>query len=88
MACQVPVAEAAGVPEEDRAPGEEDQYPGDHHGGASGAGSPAITRKLPQSFSPSGPPHRPGDEDTPSDKLLDTFEPLPAEGHLFLIGPD
>lgn len=59
MACQVPVAEVAGVPEEDQAPGEEDQHPGDHHGGASGAGSPAVTRKLPQSFSPSGPPTDP-----------------------------
>lgn len=59
MAYQVPVAEAAGVPEEDRAPGEEDQHPGDHHGGASGAGSPAITRKLHNPFLPLVPPTDP-----------------------------
>lgn len=40
----VAVDEAAGVPEEDQDqdqfPGEEDQHPEDHRGGAAGAGSP------------------------------------------------
>lgn len=37
----VEVDEAAGVPEDrDRPPGEEDQHPEDHRGGADGAGSP------------------------------------------------
>lgn len=31
---------------EDQAPGEEDQHPGDHRGGASGAGSPTIPFSL------------------------------------------
>lgn len=46
------VDEVAGVLEEVRALGEEDQHPGDHHGEASGAGSPYSTAKSLGPFLP------------------------------------
>lgn len=58
----VGVDEAAGVLEEDqdRSPGEEDQHPEDHRGGAAGAGSPEeknshdapLLRSSPPLFGP------------------------------------
>lgn len=43
------VDEVAGVLEADQARGEEDQHPGDHRGGASGAGSPYSNQENPLS---------------------------------------
>lgn len=56
----VQVDEAAGVLE-DRALGEEDQHPGGHRGGASGAGSPHSNQENPSVLSSLWPSHRPGD---------------------------
>lgn len=54
------VDEAAGVLAEDRAPGEEDQHPGDHRGGASGAGSPHSQQENPSILFSLWSSHRPG----------------------------
>lgn len=55
------VDEVAGVLEEDQAQGEEDQHPGDHRGGASGAGSPYSNQENPSVLFSLWPSHRPGD---------------------------
>lgn len=52
--------EAAGVLE-GRARGEEDQHPGDHRGGASGAGSPHSNQESPSVLFSLWPSHRPRD---------------------------
>lgn len=61
------VDEAVGVLAEDRALGEEDQHPGDHRGGASGAGSPHNNQENPSILSSLWTSRRPGN---PSRKTL------------------
>lgn len=82
------VGEAAGVPEEDSALGEEDQHPGDHRGGASGAGSPHSNQENPSvTFLPLALPQtwRPRAKDSWSS---DTFGSPYTEGCLIVTGPD
>lgn len=82
------VDEAAGVLAEDRALGEEDQHPGDHRGGASGAGSPHSQHENPSIlFFPLVLPQtwKPFDKDSWSS---DTFESPSTQGCLIVTSPD